>query len=321
MDGCPDTAPIPCAVLKPMEPVPLSNDLSQIKALEAKIRELSREEPAGSDHAAFQAQLNTHLLALVEQRARHAEALNRTLQENIAEMNRRKERMVTTVHDLKVPVTISLLNLELAEAETEPAVKAVYLNGVRRELEFLLETIANMLDLERPAGLRPILKREQLSLRDLVAEVEARMRVLVKDKPGLELRNEVPPGLPPVHGDRHLMTRVLANLYSNAIKYTETGSITAGGMTLPAGSAVRLFIRDTGAGIEPARKARLFHIFEGDSGRYDSLGVGLVFVQNAVSAHGGRVWLESERGQGTCVNIELPLGPQAHRQSEGLNDT
>jgi signal transduction histidine kinase len=303
-----------------MEPVPLSNDLSQIKALEAKIRELSQEEPAGPDHAAFQAQLNTHLLALVEQRARHAEALNRSLQEHISELKRRKERMVTTVHDLKVPVTISLLNLELAEAEKEPAVKEVYLNGVRRELEFLLETIANMLDLERPAGLRPALKRERLFLRELVAEVEARMRVLIKDKPSLELRNEVPPDLPPVHCDRHLMTRVLANLYSNAIKYTEIGSITVGGSASTAASTVRLFMRDTGAGIEPARKARLFQIFEGDSERYDSLGVGLVFVQNTVSAHGGRVWLESERGKGTCVNIELPLGPEVHWEDAGTKD-
>lgn len=303
-----------------MESVPLSNDLSQIKALEAKIRELSQEKPAGPDPAAFQAQLNRHLLALVEQRARYAEALNRSLQENIAELNRRKERMVTTVHDLKVPVTISLLNLELAEAETEPAVKAVYLNGVRRELEFLLETIANMLDLERPNGLRPILKREQLSLRDLVAEVETRMRVLIKDKPGLELRNEVPPGLPPIYGDRHLMTRVLANLYSNAIKYTETGSITVGAAALPAGAAVRLFMRDTGSGIEPARMARLFQIFEGDSERYDSVGVGLVFVQNTISAHGGRVWLESERGQGTCVNLELPLAPEGRPQDESVKE-
>lgn len=291
-----------------MEPVTQHDEFAQIKALEAKIRELSQERLAGPDHGALHAQLNTHLVALVEHRAREAEAMNQALQEHLSELKRRKERMVTTVHDLKVPITVSLLNLELAEAEQEPAIKEIYLNGIKRELEFLLETIANMLDLERPADAQRTLDREDVSLRDLVNDVEARMLVLIKDKPELQLRNAVPADLPPLHCDRHLMTRVLTNLYSNAIKYTDKGTVEVGA-TLDAGaSVVRMFMRDSGSGIAPNRMAGLFQLFQGDAARYDSSGVGLLFVSNAISLHGGRVWLESEQGKGTCFFVELPLG-------------
>ncbi len=281
--------------------------MAQIRALEDKIRELSQEGLAGEHSEAFQAQLNAHLVALVEHRAREAEAMNQALQEHLGELRRRKERMVTTVHDLKVPITVSLLNLELAEMEEEPAVKAIYLNGIKRELEFLLETIANMLDLERPREDAQAVRWEHVPLRDLVADVEARMVVLIKDKPDLVLRNEVPADLPPLFGDRHLLTRILTNLFSNAIKYTDSGSITVGAALEAPARAVHLFVRDTGSGIDEARKARLFQLFQGDVNRYDSSGVGLVFVKSAVAAHGGRVWLESEHGKGTCVYVELPL--------------
>jgi signal transduction histidine kinase len=281
--------------------------LAEIKALEDKIRTLSQEALAGPDHTAFHAQLNAHLVALVEHRAREAEVLNQTLQANLAELKRRKERMVTTVHDLKVPLTVSLLNLELAEMEEEPAVKAIYLNGIKRELEFLLETIANMIDLERPADAPRTLQWELVALRDLVADVEARMLVLIKDKPELVLRNEVPAELPPLRCDRHLFTRVLTNLFSNAIKYTDRGSITVGANVETPAHTLRVFVRDTGSGIDDARKAGLFQLFQGDVSRYDSSGVGLVFVNTAVAAHGGRVWLTSEPAHGTCVYVELPL--------------
>jgi signal transduction histidine kinase len=146
-----------------------------------------------------------------------------------------------------------------------------------------------------------------VALRDLVADVEARMLVLIKDKPALALRNDVPADLPLLRCDRHLLTRVLTNLFSNAIKYTDRGSITVGATVEAPSHTLRIFVRDTGSGIEDARKARLFQLFEGDANRYDSSGVGLVFVNSAVTAQGGRVWLESEHGRGTCVYVELPL--------------
>jgi signal transduction histidine kinase len=292
--------------------VNLTPELHQIKDLEEKIRRLSQEQSRSSTDPEFQHRLNAHLLALVEQRAREAERYNRLLQEHVHELQTRKERMATTVHDLKIPVTISLLNLELAESEEDAATRALHMTAVRRELAFLLDTIANLLDLERD-GRGELGRIEAIALPAIAEELLGRLRVLIRDKPELKLVNTLPATMPPVRGDVHRLTRVLSNLLSNAIKYTETGSIEIGLQPIPPADLpgyVRVFVRDTGSGIDPARREKLFQLFAGDNSRYDSTGVGLVFVQRTVESYGGRLFLDSTKGQGTCVTLELPTAAE-----------
>jgi len=289
--------------------VNLTPELHQIRDLEEKIRRLIEEQARSKTDPEFQHRLNTHLLALVEQRAREAERYNRELQEHVHALQQRKERMVTTVHDLKIPVTICLLNLELAEAEEEPAVRALYLVAVRRELAFLLDTIANLLDLERD-GRGQMGQVESVNLPLLTQALLDRLQVLIRDKKELKLANSLPPGMPLVRGDPHRLTRVLSNLLSNSIKYTETGTIEVG--YFPPSDAcppgfLRVFVRDTGSGIDAERRAKLFQLFSGDESRYDSTGVGLTFVKKTVEAYGGRVFVDSEKGKGTQVTFELPV--------------
>jgi signal transduction histidine kinase len=288
-------------------------DLHSIRDLEDKIRRLSHEQAHSSADPEFQSRLNTHLLALVEERAREAERYNRLLQEHVHELQVRKERITTTVHDLKIPVTISLLNLELAESEDLPAVRALHLTAVHRELAFLLDTIANLLDLERGSAGEPA-KTEAVALPRLTQGLLDRMHVLIRDKPDLTLFSSLPAGLPLILGNAHRLTRVLSNLLSNSIKYTEAGSIEVGhtpGAESCAPGFVRIFVRDTGAGMDPERRAKLFQLFSGDDSRYDSTGVGLAFVKKTVEAYGGRVLLDSEKGAGTCVMLDLPVATES----------
>jgi signal transduction histidine kinase len=231
----------------------------------------------------------------------------------VHELQVRKERITTTVHDLKIPVTISLLNLELAESEDLPAVRALHLTAVHRELAFLLDTIANLLDLERGSAGEPA-KTEAVALPRLTQGLLDRMHVLIRDKPDLTLFSSLPAGLPLILGNAHRLTRVLSNLLSNSIKYTEAGSIEVGhtpGAESCAPGFVRIFVRDTGAGMDPERRAKLFQLFSGDDSRYDSTGVGLAFVKKTVEAYGGRVLLDSEKGAGTCVMLDLPVATES----------
>jgi signal transduction histidine kinase len=289
--------------------VNLTPELHQIRDLEEKIRRLIEEQARSKADPEFQNRLNVHLLALVEQRAREAERYNRLLQEHVHELQLRKERMATTVHDLKIPVTISLLNLELAESEDEPAVRTLYLTAVRRELAFLLDTIGNLLDLERD-GRGQVGQLESVNLPRITQDLLDRLQILVRDKDGLKFANMLPPDMPLVRGDPHRLTRVLSNLLSNSIKYTETGTIEVGYIPPADGDPpgfVRIFVRDTGSGIDADRREKLFQLFSGDESRYDSTGVGLVFVQKTVAAYGGRVLVESKKGGGTRVILELPI--------------
>jgi two-component system phosphate regulon sensor histidine kinase PhoR len=215
--------------------------------------------------------------------------------------------MAVTVHDLKAPITISLLNLELLQMEEDPGQTGYFLTGVRRELEFMLDTIANLLELERAPEERAEPQIERVMLRPLVAAVVERISVLIQDKPALRLENALPDGLPPLRAHAHRLTRVFNNLFSNAIKYTDRGYVRVSVAPAQVPSMLRVLVEDTGQGIESDRLPKLFAYYQGDADHPDSTGIGLAFVKHVIDAYNGRVWIESERGVGTRVFLELPV--------------
>jgi signal transduction histidine kinase len=294
--------------------------LEKIRSLEARIQELSLEgERRGSDPI-FQSLLNNTLRLLAQERAKELQRVGDLYRTNLRQLESHKRRMAVTVHDLKAPITISLLNLELVEMEQSPEQLAVYLSGVRRELEFMLDTIGNLLDLERSADEEPDLTPQPVALAPLIDSVFGRMRVLILDKPGLDLVASVTPGLPPVKGHANRFTRVFNNLLSNAIKYTERGHIRAQAVLVHGESAVRVEIQDTGQGIEANRVQHLFTYYRGDEERIDSSGIGLAFVKQTVEAFGGRVWIESVRGEGTRVFLEFEVWRAPEDEAEALRE-
>jgi two-component system phosphate regulon sensor histidine kinase PhoR len=104
------------------------------------------------------------------------------------------------------------------------------------------------------------------------------------------------------------MAQVLANLVHNAIKFTPAGgTVTVGTSATPA--EVRLFVRDTGAGIDPADLERIFErFFKSDPSRATGgTGLGLAIAKHAVQAHGGTIGAASGgRGQGATITVTLP---------------
>ncbi len=283
----------------------------KIKALEAKLAKLGGQGARRKDGLSLQHQLNKNLILLAQERALEVERVNQLLKEKVDEVRSSKERMAVTIHDLKVPVTISLLNLELAGLESDPKEQEDYLTAVRRELEFLLDTIANMLDLEQQEAGDVHLTFQKLDLHEIVNSVLGRMQVIIKDKPRLTIANKLPARLPKIEGNRHKLIRVFSNLISNSIKYTESGSITVGRKPDRKGNTLTVFVKDTGQGIEPDRLSTLFDFFQGDSYRQDSSGVGLALVKQVLAAHHGNVWIESKRGKGTSVFLRLPVKGQS----------
>ncbi len=225
------------------------------------------------------------------------------------ELSARREKLITTVHDLKIPLTVSLLNLELAEMESDPAESQFYLAQVRRELEFMLETIGAMLELEKADSHGLTINAAPVSLAELVDGVISRMQVLLKDKPELSLVSDVSPDLPRILADTHKIIRVLNNLYANAINYAERGTIAASAALEDSGRAIRLDLQDQGKGISPERIESLFKLFAADMDSASSSGVGLLYVKRIVEAHGGTVTLTSQVNRGTTVTITLPIAP------------
>lgn len=281
----------------------LENSSDKVKILQAKVSGLKTEiKRLGSD-ALLEKKLLDVYGRLVREQGRLLKKLDLLRLDNAKEIEARKERTAVTVHDLKVPITVSLLNLELAGMEPDDTEKRNYLTSVRRELEFLLDTISNLLDLEQKDTIQ--ITRQEVDLKEMLDGILERLSVIISDKPELKFATAFADNLPPVQADRHKLIRVFNNLLSNAIKYTETGSIKVSIALERKKNLVTIEIEDTGDGIEPERLPHLFDMFEGDSTRHDSSGVGLAFVKLAVEAHGGSVSLMSKKGVGTTVRVSL----------------
>jgi signal transduction histidine kinase len=108
------------------------------------------------------------------------------------------------------------------------------------------------------------------------------------------------------------MEQVIKNLFTNAIKYmgeTPTPSIEIG--ATPSGAEVEIWVRDTGIGIEPAYHDKIFEIFQRlKEVEAEGSGVGLPIVKKIVNAAGGRIWVESAKGQGSTFRFTWPSGPR-----------
>ena len=129
------------------------------------------------------------------------------------------------------------------------------------------------------------------------------------DQKGLKLVKEIDPDLPTVSGDRDRLVQVVINLISNAVKFTDAGSVTC--RAVRQGGELVVSVIDTGMGIAPADQPKVFERFKqvGDTltDKPKGTGLGLPICREIVEHHGGRVWVESALGQGSTFAFSLPL--------------
>jgi PAS domain S-box-containing protein len=128
--------------------------------------------------------------------------------------------------------------------------------------------------------------------------------------PGRQVQFKVQP-LPPAQGDRAMLRQVLANLFSNAIKYTRpraVAEIEIGGRT--EGGENLYYVKDNGVGFDMRYAGKLFGVFQRlhTVDEFEGTGVGLALVQGVIHRHGGRVWAEAKLNEGSTFYFTLPMG-------------
>jgi signal transduction histidine kinase len=148
-------------------------------------------------------------------------------------------------------------------------------------------------------------------MRELVLDVVSATEALATEKK-LTLEVDVAPDLPHGQGDERRLTQVLMNLVSNAIKFTEGGSVSIRASV--ADGSFLVAVTDTGVGIAPEDRERIFEEFQqvdsSSTRKKGGTGLGLAIARRIVELHGGRIWVESTPGQGSTFAFTLPLAPE-----------
>jgi signal transduction histidine kinase len=172
----------------------------------------------------------------------------------------------------------------------------------------LVGLINDVLDLSRIEAGQLVLSLNDYSIKDMMQGVYVAVEPLAGNKK-LNFKLEVPPDLPPARGDERRLSQVLLNLVGNAIKFTDTGEVTMKAST--AKGSYTVAVRDTGPGIAEADQAKIFEEFQQSVSTHTKAkggtGLGLAISKRIIEMHGGRIWVESQPGQGSTFAFTLPV--------------
>ncbi len=261
------------------------------------------------------------LLAADESRV-HAAATERALfdrlfalsseNERLAEVvHLRQETMRFIVHDLRNPLNLVVMALNLIESDPdygENAETRRFLKMASGGVQRMFAMTESLLDVERLESGAAALHIEALDLRRVVDEAADQYRLLADSSQiALEVTHE--DGELPVMGDYERLVRVVTNLIDNGLKFTPTGKQLAV-RTRREGSEVCVSVEDSGPGIPEDQRTRIFDRFVQVGTWHDrprGFGLGLTYCRSAVRAHGGRIWVEDGvNGVGSRFVFTLP---------------
>ncbi len=237
--------------------------------------------------------------------------------EKLREVDRLKTDFLARMsHELRTPLNsiigfADVLLMGIDGDLTERMIEDLQL--IRSGGHHLRDIIGDILDMSKIEAGRLELIYEEFDVRRMAAELMATAMPLAEQK-GLAMHLDVGDGLEPMTADRTRIRQVLWNIVGNAIKFTDHGHITVS--IQPQNGHALFCVSDTGIGIPPENLSRIFdHFSQIDPGRRSSIGgtgLGLSISKSLVEFHGGRIWAESELGQGSTFRFTVPFRPEEH---------
>jgi PAS domain S-box-containing protein len=237
---------------------------------------------------------------------------NAQLVEELTQANRIKEDFVGLMsHELRTPLNIIVGYTQLLVEETFGPLRpeqVEILGRVMRNSRELLDLITATLDLSRLQNQERLsLTLQEVEAAAVLAELENESRQLPR-QPTVQLQWQRTPHLPRLQTDLLKLKMVLKNLLTNALKFTETGTITVSAQSCRDG--IEFSVTDTGRGISREALPRIFEPFQQDENsltpRHSGVGLGLYIVRQVVALLGGQIRVDSEVGRGSTFRVWLP---------------
>jgi len=232
------------------------------------------------------------------------------------EASQAKARFAASVsHELRTPLNIIVGFTEVMyntpHAYQDIALSPEFLldlGAVCRNAQHLQALVDDVLDLAQMDAGKFVLLPVETDMAEVVRDAVDTIRNLARVR-GLSLVTQIAPDLPRVRVDRVRIKQVLLNLLSNAIRYTEEGTVTVTAMR--DGRYVVCSVADTGAGIPEEQQRRIFQEFETirpvPQPALRGTGLGLAISKRFVREHGGRIWVKSEPGIGSTFGFTVPI--------------
>ena len=251
----------------------------------------------------------------LEQKSRELEAATaelRAANERLKELDRLKDDFVSTVtHELRTPLTSirAFTQILLEHPDVDAEQRSKFLGIITKETERLTRLINQVLDLSKIESGKAEWRESRLDLRELIGDAVTGMSQVFEEQ-NIKVEVEMPDTVPAVRADVDRIIQVMLNLLSNAAKFCQPG----GGRIRIALSAqpdaLRVDVHDNGPGIDPGDQGVIFDKFRqvGDTltAKPHGSGLGLHISRQIVEHFGGRMWVESRRGDGACFSFTLP---------------
>ncbi len=243
--------------------------------------------------------------------------------EHAEQMNRVKTALLANMsHEVRTPLT-AILGYSSLMARQAPHKYRAMLKRIETAGNRLLETLESVLLLSRLESETTELKQEAVAVFPLVRETVELLRPAAEAK-GLDLRSVAEAGLKHtrLRLDGTALGRIAENLVSNAIKFTDEGSVTV--RVLKKEDELVIEVEDSGIGIDEEFRSHVFHPFvqesDGLDRSYDGTGLGLSIAQRLTEEMGGTITLESEKGRGSTFRVSFPIASAGREEASEFEE-